>query len=93
MNENLVIIEDRVKKVIEKRLKPGIGVGKMSSDTPLIGKGLSLDSVGILELVVGLEQEFKILFNDTEMTIDLFENIGSLTNYISGKLHNDLKIK
>lgn len=88
MNVNLANIEDRVKKVITERLKLNVNAGEISKNTPLIGKGLGLDSVGVLELVVGLEQEFDIMFDDSEMNIELFENIGSLTNYINEKLNH-----
>ncbi|MCC6324181.1 MAG: acyl carrier protein [Candidatus Brocadia sp.] len=87
MSGEVVSIDNRVKKVIIERLKPNINVAEISKNTPLIGKGLGLDSVGVLELVVGLEQEFSIMFDDSEMNIELFENIGSLTNYIDKKLN------
>lgn len=77
--------EDRVKKVIAERLTKDIK--RISLDTSLLGKGLGLDSIGILELVVGLEQEFDISFDDTELNIELFENIGSLVKHIDKKLH------
>jgi acyl carrier protein len=86
MHVNSVEIENRIKNVIKKRLKLKVNMQKLSKDTPLIGKGLGLDSVGVLELVVGLEEEFNIMFEDSELRIELFENIGSLTNYINEKL-------
>lgn len=86
MNGNSTNVEEKVKKVITDRLKLNVNTEKISKETPLIGKGLGLDSVGVLELVVGLEQEFDIMFDDSEMNIELFENIGSLTNYVSSKL-------
>ncbi|KKO18919.1 MAG: acyl carrier protein [Candidatus Brocadia fulgida] len=70
MSGEVVSIDNRVKKVIIERLKPNINVAEISKNTPLIGKGLGLDSVGVLELVVGLEQEFSIMFDDSEMNIE-----------------------
>ncbi len=58
-------------------------------DTPLIGKGLGLDSVSVLGLVVGLEEEFNIFLEDSELSIELFKNIGSLCDYISEKLKHE----
>jgi acyl carrier protein len=79
-------IENRIKKVIKKRLRLKVNMEEISRDTPLIGKGLGLDSIGVLELVVGLEEEFNIMFEDSELKIELFRNIGSLTDYINKKL-------
>lgn len=89
MIESTINIEDRIKKVIKKRLKLRIDDRKITQDTPLIGKGLGMDSVGILELVVGLEEEFNIFFDESQLSIELFANIGSLTNYISEKLNHE----
>jgi acyl carrier protein len=86
MDVNSAEVENRIKTVIKKRLKLKVKMGELSRDTPLIGKGLGLDSVGVLELVVGLEEEFNIMFEDSEISIELFENIGSLANYINEKL-------
>jgi len=86
MEGSSVEIENRIKKVIQKRLKMKAKMEVLSKETPLIGKGLGLDSVGVLELVVGLEEEFNIIFEDSELKRELFENIGSLTNYIKEKL-------
>ena len=52
------------------------------ADTPLLGHGIGLDSVAILELVVCLEQEFRISVPDNELTADLFKNIGTLADYV-----------
>ena len=86
MDVNSAEIENRIKTVIKKRLKLKVKMGELSKDTPLIGKGLGLDSIGVLELVVGLEEEFNIMFEDSELNIELFRNIGSLTDYINKKL-------
>jgi acyl carrier protein len=79
-------IEHRVKKIITTRLNTRGDIGKISKYTPLIGKGLGLDSVSVLELLAGLEEEFNIIFDDSELNIEFFENVGSLTNYINKKL-------
>jgi len=88
MKQSEVNIEDRVKKVILDldNVKRSLNPADIVRETPLIGKGLGLDSVGIFKLVVNLEEEFDIVFDESEMSIEIFENIGSLVNYISKKL-------
>lgn len=81
-------IEDRVKNVIMKTLRINLDANEIKRDTSLMGKGLGLDSVGVMELVVGLEQEFDLYFEDSDLSGELFGSIGSLTNYISEKLEN-----
>jgi acyl carrier protein len=86
VKQSEVNIEDRVKKVILDRVKRSLNPADIVRETPLIGKGLGLDSVGIFELVISLEEEFNIVFDESELSIEIFENIGSLVNHISKKL-------
>lgn len=80
-------VVNRLKKVISKKLTLNMGSDEITLNTPLIGKGLGLDSVSILGLVVGLEEEFNVIFDSSELSIELFENIGSLADYINKKLN------
>ncbi len=86
MKESEINIEDRVKKVILDIVKHRLNPEEIVRETPLIGKGLGLDSVSVFELVVSLEKEFDIFFEGSELGIEIFENLGSLVNYISEKL-------
>ncbi|MFQ5963541.1 MAG: acyl carrier protein [Candidatus Scalinduaceae bacterium] len=80
-------IEERIKKVITDRLKLCVDVRKISRSTPLIGKGLGLDSIALQELVIGLEEEFNIFIDESKLRIEYFENIGNLAKYVSKELN------
>jgi acyl carrier protein len=84
--ETLTNIEERIKKVITDRLKLCVDVQKISRSTPLIGKGLGLDSIALQELVIGLEGEFNIFIDESKLRIEYFENIGNLAKYVSKEL-------
>jgi acyl carrier protein len=86
MNQSEVNIEDRVKKVILGVVKRSVNPEEIVRETPLIGKGLGLDSVSVFELVANLEEEFDIFFDQSELGIEIFENMGSLVDCISEKL-------
>lgn len=51
-------------------------------DEPLIGGGLSLDSIDALELVVRLEKEFGIKIASSEESRTALASIGSLAAFI-----------
>lgn len=51
-------------------------------DEPLIGGGLSLDSIDALELVVKLEKEFGIKIASSEESRTALANITALAAYI-----------
>ena len=76
-------IEDKIKQLLVSDLKvnPAV-VADTNSTTPLLGRGIGLDSVETLALVVSLEEKFEISIPDDELTVDLFQSVGSLTDYI-----------
>ena len=48
---------------------------------------LGLDSVAILRLVLGIEQEFNVTIKDHELDSDVFSKMANLFDIIEGKLY------
>jgi acyl carrier protein len=80
-------IEKRIKQLLDSKLSVSASViATSSSSTPLLGRGVGLDSVETMALVLSIEEEFGISVPDSDMTATLFETIGSLAGYIVQKL-------
>lgn len=80
-------IEKRIKQLLRSELNVNASViATSSSNTPLLGRGIGLDSVETIALVLNIEKEFGIFLPDADMTPSLFATIGSLTAYIVQKL-------
>jgi acyl carrier protein len=45
-----------------------------------------VDSVSLLELVVGVEEEFGIVIPDEEFSIKHFETVAALAAFVRGKM-------
>lgn len=73
----------RVKALIVERLDLPIEPDWITDDQPLFGRGLELDSVDALELVVGIEYEFDISVDDEE--IGLFGSVNSVADYLEAR--------
>jgi acyl carrier protein len=59
----------------------------VTAGTPLVGAGVSLDSAAILELLVGLEHEFRIELNPEELLRKkALRTVGELADFIHSKL-------
>lgn len=56
----------------------------LSNDSSLLDEGV-LDSTGILELVVFLEDELGIKVDDHEMVPDNLDSVDNILKYISSK--------
>ena len=87
MNQNK--IEKKVRKVIVqvlRRVDPNLSPKDITRETHLFGQGIGLESFGIHQLVVGLEEEFDIIIEDDEVGTDLFASLGALADYVSAKV-------
>ena len=55
-------------------------------DTALLGVMPDLDSMAVLSLIVGLGERFGIAIDDDDLHGDVFQNIGSLVDFVTAKL-------
>jgi len=79
-------IEEKIKHILVSKfeIKPTIH-DEISSNTPLLGRGIGLDSIEVLALVTAIEKEFNIEIGDDDLTLDLVKNIGTLAEYVLQK--------
>lgn len=68
---------NKVKVMIIDRLDLPIDPGWITDDQPLVGRGLELDSVDTLELIIGIEAMF-----DTSITDDEIGAFGSVSRLV-----------
>ena len=79
-------IEDRLKNMIITRLFMKIPPEQIEEDKSLID-AYGVDSVSLLELVVGLEEEFGIIIGDGEFRVKNFETVSALAAFVRNKLN------
>jgi acyl carrier protein len=58
----------------------------MHAGTELFGSVPELDSMAVVELVYALEERFAIAIDGDEISADIFETLGSLTEFVASKL-------
>ncbi len=75
--------EERVKKILLENCLKDVDPKELLPDSALIEYGVGLDSVATLELLVALEQEFKIQIDESEITPETFETIDSISKRIN----------
>lgn len=69
---------DRIKAMIVSRLDLQVDPAWITDDQPLIGRGLELDSLDVLELFVAIEAEFGLALYDSDISV-----FGSVSNLAS----------
>ena len=76
-------ITQKLKELFITRLKLNMGVDEIKDDTQLFGPdGLGLDSIDVLELVIGIKKEFGVEIMDRETAEKVFISISSIAKYI-----------
>lgn len=56
---------------------------EIQDDMPLFREGLGLDSVDAIELMVMLDNKFKIKLENAEVAKEIFASINTLTSFIN----------
>ena len=80
-------IADRVIRVIIQAT--GVNPQEpLNENTALVGAGISLDSVAVLELLVGLEKEFQTEVNpDKLLQAQALKTVGTLARFIAAQVN------
>ncbi len=74
---------DILRNLFITKLKLKISPEEIKEDTPIFGaEGLDLDSIDILELIVGIKKEFGVEIADRKVAEKVFITIGSIVQYI-----------
>ena len=82
-----VEIEEKIKHILVSALKVNPEVLAASdSNTPLLGRGIGLDSIETLTLVAEIEREFDMQIADEDLTASLFKSLATLAEYVLRQL-------
>ncbi|MBC8039925.1 MAG: acyl carrier protein [Opitutaceae bacterium] len=68
--------------IVETLRLEDVTPAEIPDDEPLIGGGLSLDSIDALELVVRLEKEFGVKIASSEESKAALSNVSGLAGYL-----------
>jgi len=80
-------VEKQIKEMIVERCFLDVPPDRIADDDDLM-EAVGLDSVQILEVVVGLEENFGITFEDTDFDIENFRNVGAIAQYVRSKANS-----
>ncbi len=79
-------LNEKLKKIVVETLRlEDVTPSSIKDDDPLIGSGLSLDSIDALELVVQIEKEFGIKISSSEESKQALASISSLAAFIRSR--------
>jgi len=85
VNNSEALCEFLKKMIIETLKLEGVTIEEIDSNASLFRKGLGLDSIDALELVVAIEKIFNVIIEDEEVGKKAFASINALVKFIQKK--------
>jgi acyl carrier protein len=81
-------IEEQIKEFIARNLIFSNNGYPYSEEDSFLAQGI-IDSIGIMELVAFVEDNFKISIEDREITPKNFDSVARLAGYVRSKMKLD----
>lgn len=75
-------IVTELKRIIADDLDVNLKFDEIDEKVPLLGEGLALDSIVVVELINLVENRFGFEFEDSELNVESFRNLTALAGVI-----------
>ena len=79
-------VETDVLRILDSVLSLQGRSASLRRDTPLLGALPELDSMAVLGIITALEERFAFIIHDDEIDSAVFATLGSLIDFVTGKL-------
>jgi acyl carrier protein len=79
-------VEKEVIRLLDEVLSLNGRSSSFTRATHLLGAIPELDSMAVVSLITGLEDQFGIVVDDDDIDGSTFASVGSLTDFVAGKL-------
>jgi len=79
-------ISSEVVSVLDEVLSLKGRASRFALDTPLLGAIPELDSMAVVALITAIEERFGFTVDDDEIDGSVFTSLGSLIDFVQGKL-------
>jgi acyl carrier protein len=73
---------DEVKALVAETLGITDRLNSLDASTPLVGSLPELDSLGVAQLVAEIEERFGFEVDFSDVTIEMFESLGTLAEFV-----------
>ena len=72
--------------LLAEKLKLAWGGDSLDEEVGLLGQGIGLDSVEVLQLVIAIEEEYGLTLDGNELKPEHFRTVGSFVTFIQQRL-------
>lgn len=75
-----------IRELLRDTLQLGDRADLLTAESPLMGVVPEFDSMAVVTVLTMVEEEFGVEIADDEVSADIFETVGTLTNFVSQKV-------
>ena len=79
-------VTQEVLRVLDEVLSLDGRTASFTRETPLLGAIPELDSMAVVSLITGMEEQLGIVVDDDDIDGATFATVGSLADFVSAKL-------
>ena len=83
---NATEVFEEIRTLLEQVLQLGGRSARFKRDTALFGSIPEFDSMAVVNLLTAIEESFGIVINDDEISVEAFETVGSLADFVTRKI-------
>lgn len=81
-------VKDRIVEVMIRDLELALNPDEVYG-TSRLDELFGMDSIAITELIIGIEKEFNIRIPAEDLSVEIFQNLETLTEYVKKLLHDE----
>ncbi len=74
------------REILRSNLQLGARADQMKRDTTLMGSLPEFNSLTVVGLIAAVEEQTGNTVDDDEISADIFETVGTFTDFIAGKM-------
>ncbi len=79
---------DEIRAILAESLQLGTRADSLQADSPLLGNLPELDSMAVVNVITALEEQYGLVFDDDEISAEIFETLGELASFVEQKIHS-----
>jgi len=84
-------VREKVKNIIVQTLELELPSRSINDDDVIFnGGGVEFDSFAALQIILGIEEEFNLYFDDEQLSEEMFYSVGQLCDFVE-RLLNEAK--
>jgi acyl carrier protein len=76
---------EKVRAILRDTLQLGKRADALKRDSRLLGEIPEFDSMAVVSVLTMVEEEFGIAVADDELSAEVFETLGSLTDFVAAR--------